>query len=95
MGKNAFPIEKKKHTTTTSGSKHMHVYCCVGVCVCGVTLSRTTSLMAGRPWGLLMQAEMKRHPRRNSRSYFFFSSGSRGFHCSGTGGEPMAGWGYF
>lgn len=50
-------------------------------------MSRTTSLMAGRPTGLFMLAEMNWKPRRNSLSYFFFSSGSMGFHCS----EPEKG----
>lgn len=48
------------------------------------TLSRTTSLMAGRPSGLFILAEMNWNPRRNSRSYFFFSSVFIGIHCSET-----------
>lgn len=46
------------------------------------TFSRTTSLMAGSPSGLFMLAELNWKPRRNSLSYFFFSSGLMGFHCS-------------
>lgn len=47
-----------------------------------LTLSRTTSLMGGRPSGFWMQAGMNWKSRRNSRSYCFFPSVSRGFHCS-------------
>lgn len=47
-----------------------------------LTLSRTTSLMGGSPSGFWMQAGMNWKSSRNSRSYCFFPSGSRGFHCS-------------
>lgn len=46
------------------------------------TLSKTTSLMCGKPSGLCMLALMNWKPSRNSRSYRFFSSGLMGFHCS-------------
>lgn len=55
------------------------------------TLSRTTSLMAGSPSGLFMLAEMNWKPRRNSLSYFFFSSGLIGFHCSERGNQQNPG----
>lgn len=47
-----------------------------------LTLSRTTSLMEGRPSGLCILAVINWQRRRNSLSYRFFSSGSIGFHCS-------------
>lgn len=47
-----------------------------------LTLSSTTSLMGGSPSGFWMQAGMNWISSRNSRSYCFFPSGSRGFHCS-------------
>lgn len=47
-----------------------------------LTLSSTTSLMGGSPSGFWIQAGMNWISSRNSRSYCFFPSGSRGFHCS-------------
>lgn len=47
-----------------------------------LTLSSTTSLMGGSPSGFWIQAGMNWISSRNSLSYCFFPSGSRGFHCS-------------
>lgn len=49
------------------------------------TLSSTTSVIWGSPSGFCMLAKMNWKPSRNSRSYRFFSSGFKGFHCSAAG----------